>query len=284
VANSKPNNKNNKPPIWNYKNLEEKKFQKFFYFFFQHFNFRTKKTKRFKKNSEKDPFYNGRRALIEERHQKKLEMKQEISNQKFLEYAQQQHNGHESPNENYNNNYNNNLINDFSNQNNSSNRSTQRNSLSTLTLNNNNGYDTNRKTNNTISEDNKNVKKPTESVLNLLTKNLAANTIYEEDEDRYSSHHDPYLQNKNLFNGGNNNNNRLLTNRSNSSRDDIEYKNGFVPFMRTNEFLDPVHATSPIPPSRETSAIKRDREKARQVMPLIIFFRFKKASFIFLLI
>lgn len=95
-------------------------------------------------------------------------------------------------------------------------------------------------------------KPQTESILNLLTKNLAANPIYEEDEDMF-------LNNRNA----NDNYDLKLNNNSYSS---FGENRGFVPFMRTNEVLDPVHAGSPVPPSRETSAAKRDREKARQVI------------------
>jgi len=226
--NNKPpikNSTNQKPPIWNYKNLEGRNF---------------------KKNSEKDPFYTERKAFNEER--KRLEQKQEKNNQKFKDYIHQ-HQDQLDHQDNYSNENYDNQSNDFNQHQNvtTTNRSTtNRNSLSTLT---NDNYLNNNESNNT---------KKNESVLSLINKkNFATNTIYEDEEDRYSYKQTP----KNSVPNG-----KLLTNRSNSSRDDSDFnKNGFVPFMRTNEFLDPVHAKSPIPPSRESSAIKRDREKARQV-------------------
>jgi hypothetical protein len=103
-----------------------------------------------------------------------------------------------------------------------------------------------------------------ESVMKLISKNLASNPIYEEDEDLYI--------NKNVDNSeeaGKNEGLRNKINENNSNSSSIEdlfvANRGYVPFMRTNEILDPVHAASPIPPSRETSAIKKGREKARQV-------------------
>ena len=96
-----------------------------------------------------------------------------------------------------------------------------------------------------------------ESIMNLLQNhNLRNKPIYEEedeDDHRY---------------------NRTKTNtqrRLKQSRQQDDYNTGknsnmgFVPFMRTDEFLDPAHATSPCPPSRESTATKRDRDKARQV-------------------
>lgn len=112
-----------------------------------------------------------------------------------------------------------------------------------------------------------------ESMLNLLTKNLARNTIYEEDENEGMNHHHHH-QNQNHGQA-------FLTQQApirnpppppqqhqqpmSSNRSELENEFGFVPFMRTNEFLNPAHAGSPIPPSRESSAVKREREKARQV-------------------
>ncbi len=117
-----------------------------------------------------------------------------------------------------------------------------------------------------------------ESILNLLTKNLAKNTIYEEDENEQQP---TFEQNHNQRNTNqqqqqpnrNSNQQAMLSNRSdnqlnrsgnftgNLSPNDF----GFVPFLRTNEFLNPAHAGSPVPPSRESSAVKKDRERARQV-------------------
>lgn len=105
---------------------------------------------------------------------------------------------------------------------------------------------------------------PSESIMNLLTKNLAANPIYEEDEDKYLTTRNTNVNTEANLNYSNNNNNNLKSG-SNSSLEELHSGRGFVPFMRTNEILDPVHAGSPVPPSRESSAIKRNREKARQV-------------------
>ena len=113
-----------------------------------------------------------------------------------------------------------------------------------------------------------------ESIFNLLGKNLAANTIYEEDEDQ-TNHH----RQQNQRNQANNFNQNEPTQRNQSQVSNHQQQHnknvnsgledfsdtGFVPFMRTNEFLDPTHAGSPIPPSRESSAVKENREKARQV-------------------
>lgn len=92
-----------------------------------------------------------------------------------------------------------------------------------------------------------------ESIMNLLNKNLSKDPIYEQDEDLYL----------------NNNYSSNIVNLNIKDQDlmnaDENYSHGYVPFMRTNEILDPIHACSPVPPSRESSAIKRDREKARQV-------------------
>lgn len=94
--------------------------------------------------------------------------------------------------------------------------------------------------------------------MNLLNKNLTKNVIYEDDEDKYLK--------------PSRNQNRELNDHLRSSRDqnDMRVEDlggsplGFVPFMRTDEFLDPAHAGSPIPPSRESSAIKQERDKARK--------------------
>lgn len=91
-----------------------------------------------------------------------------------------------------------------------------------------------------------------ESILNLLSKNLANNPIYEEDEDLYLNDHHRI----------NKSDSKVIDNFYNNE-DNSNY--GFIPFMRTHEILDPIHAGSPVPPSRESSATKRDREKARQV-------------------
>jgi hypothetical protein len=92
-----------------------------------------------------------------------------------------------------------------------------------------------------------------------LTKNLAKNTIYEEDENLHESNNNTTQRQINQLN--------LNLNTANQSLNDL---NGFVPFMRTNEFLNPAHAGSPVPPSRESSAVKKERERARQVSISII--------------
>jgi hypothetical protein len=112
-----------------------------------------------------------------------------------------------------------------------------------------------------------------ESILNLLTKNLASNPIYEEDEDQYVNNNttnknngrreDP--QDLNEANNTNKNTNYLSKSNSSSIEDLLLSNRGYVPFMRTNDLLDPVHAGSPVPSSRESSAVKKSREKARQV-------------------
>ena len=183
-------------------------------------------------NSQKDPFYSEKK----ERQLKRLEQKQNIvdkNNSKFKEYISYQEESNQNRNQNDDYNY----------QNNAS----SRNSPSSMS---NQPITNSRKQSNNFE---KNKQQNNESVLGLLNKNLATNTIYEEDEDKANQFYKP-KQNRQEDN---------KSNMINSARSDFE--NGFVPFMRTNEFLDPVHATSPIPPSRETSAIKRDREKARQV-------------------
>jgi len=103
-----------------------------------------------------------------------------------------------------------------------------------------------------------------ESILNLLTKkNLSNNVIYEDDEDRYLRPVDNSERGRNQGQMG-------VSRFSRTEREDMRVEDmggspmGFVPFMRTDEFLDPAHAASPVPPSRESSAIKQDREKARQ--------------------
>ena len=99
------------------------------------------------------------------------------------------------------------------------------------------------------------ISKPhTESIMNLLNRNVAKNTIYEEDEDQY------------LRSNRNNGRHGMKTSgRSSPGFDDLGSPTGFVPFLRTHEVLDPAHSDSPVPPSRESSAVKRSRDKARQV-------------------
>lgn len=107
---------------------------------------------------------------------------------------------------------------------------------------------------------------PKESIMKLITKNLASNPIYEEEEDNFINNNveNPEGNAKNEINENINLSN--VYNSNSSSLEDLLLSNrGYVPFMRTNEILDPVHAASPIPPSRESSAIKRSRDKARKV-------------------
>ena len=94
--------------------------------------------------------------------------------------------------------------------------------------------------------------------------------IYEEDEDLYVNRNNLKHQNQNQ--NQNQNQKGSIKGFQPPKRMYLEEdvsgsvnNGGFVPFMRTNEFLDPAHAASPVPPSRESSAVKRDREKARQV-------------------
>lgn len=188
-------------------------------------NYKNRQGKKAVPNSMKDPHYKERVKSIEERRRKKMEYFQnqaEKNNEKYREYKQQrnyetyeeQSNVGDYP---YNNNNNNNRINN----------------------------------NSSMSQTSSSKQPHQESILNLLTKNLASNPIYEEDEDMYLK---------------NNNNKPSYAGARGSNSSLSELNSGFVPFMRTNEVLDPVHAGSPVPPSRETSAIKRDREKARQVL------------------
>ena len=199
-----------KKPIWNYKNLQGKKAMP---------------------NSMKDPHYSERAKLIEERRKRHTEHFQglvEKNSQKYNDFVQ----NHMSNNNDYDDN------DDFGMTNNKN----RNNSISSMSSASNNDREQK------IVGSGSNANKGQESILNLLTKNLAANTIYEEDEDLYNSRQ----KNK--------------TNRILSNLDDGDNSNfGFVPFMRTNEFLDPAHAASPVPPSRESSAVKKEREKARQV-------------------
>ncbi|CAF0907856.1 unnamed protein product [Brachionus calyciflorus] len=200
-------------PIWNYKNLKGRKVIK---------------------NSEKDPFYHERAQKAEERKRQRLEYYQNLSQkngQKYKEFTERKQQQNEPMRkDSYEDHLRDNRTSVVSSM---SNASTQ--------------YD-DRKPPRFASNSNK---QQTESIMNLLTKNLASNPIYEEDEDMFLKETKPK-----------GNYDLQLKNSSFSSFGDSN--RGFVPFMRTNEVLDPVHAGSPVPPSRESSAIKRDREKARQ--------------------
>lgn len=196
-------------------------------------------------NSMKDPFYNERAKFIEERRQKRLEFYQgqaEKNGQKYNEFVQRKQNQNQNQNQRAQQ-HDDNFSTDDYRDDYRTNRNSVMSSMSNTSNANSNQVDY-RKSN--LGNNNK----QTESILNLLTKNLASNPIYEEDEDLYLNN-----QNKNVHK-------RQV---NNSNLDDGYSNRGFVPFLRTNEVLDPVHAGSPIPPSRESTAVKRDREKARQV-------------------
>jgi hypothetical protein len=220
--------RNGEKPIWNYKNLEERKY---------------------KSNSMKDPFYAERTKIIEDRRQRQREA------------FSRQNNGTSNNNG------------DNSNNNRQNGQRATSPTMSVMSM-------------STRSEftNNNNQKKNSsggggggESILNLLTKNLAKNTIYEEDEDRSMMDLPPPAQDNHNRTHHNRNQQQqqqlLLSNRSDNNNNNNPNFNfelnpndfGFVPFLRTNEFLNPAHAGSPVPPSRENSAQKRERERARQV-------------------
>ena len=204
-------------------------------------------------NSQKDPFYQERKALAEERKQKRLELQQalvEKNNQKYNEYMQKKEE------DTY----------EYSNRN----QHRQSNASSSLSNMSNYNYHNNNNNNNNFEDTKVGVKPQNESIMNLLTKNLSKNIIYEDDEDKYlkaapqmDSQRNRKPQQPNKYDSQ-----MMMSNRNESSLriEDVGSPVGFVPFMRTNEFLDPAHAASPIPPSRESSAIKHDREKARKVL------------------
>jgi hypothetical protein len=99
-----------------------------------------------------------------------------------------------------------------------------------------------------------------ESIMNLLNnRNLRNKPIYEEDND--NDNDDLYNKNR----AKTNTQRRLKQSRQNDDDSGKNSNMGFVPFMRTDEFLDPAHAASPVPASRESTATNRNREKARQV-------------------
>jgi hypothetical protein len=238
-----------KPPIWNYKNLAGRKAVP---------------------NSQKDPFYHERAKFIEERRQRRLEYYQNLAKkngEKYNEYMQKQQKGQRSNNDD-----------DFTNDESMTSRNDQtasrrQSTASSMSISSNQTYQNDFKNN----SNNSGPSKPQqESIFNLLGKNLAANTIYEEDEENQTNHHRQNYQKHQATNFNSNVNEPTQRNQSQVSNQQNHIKNvnsrlddysdtGFVPFMRTNEFLDPTHAGSPIPPSRESSAVKENREKARQV-------------------
>ena len=241
----------NGKPIWNYKNMEGKTAVP---------------------NSQKDPFYNERAKFVEERRRRQLEHQQglvEKTNEKYNEFMSRQHKNSELNEDSFSN--------DSSSMSRGGNRGNRdevgRRQSTSSSMSNTSTY--------TSNNDYRSGNKPQqgESILNLLNKNLANNTIYEEDEDQFAAnpnmnrythrgnagggHLVPQQSNRQVSEPQKTNKN---SNSNNSSLDEAAFgQNGFVPFMRTNEFLDPKHAGSPVPPSRESSAVKRDREKARQV-------------------
>ena len=246
--------KNQKPPIWNYKNLAGRKAVP---------------------NSQKDPFYNERAKFVEERRQRRLEYYQNLAKKnsdKYNDYVQKQQKQQQR---------NNNNDDDFSNDGTASRTASRRQSTaSSMSIASNHTYSNDSKNNSHHNTSNGGgpLKPQQESIFNLLGKNLAANTIYEEDEDSYANPHRQLQNNGKKASITTSQQNHHPTPQMpqqqqqlfqspknvNSSLDD--YSNiGFVPFMRTNEFLDPTHAGSPVPPSRESSAVKENREKARQV-------------------
>jgi hypothetical protein len=230
-----------KPPIWNYKNLAAKKAMK---------------------NSEKDPFYHERAKFVEERRQKRLEYYQSLTKKnsdKYNEYVEK--NKRMQAGQSNDDDTSSTVDGTFS-----RNDNRRESTASSMSIASNQTYSNNNNNNNISSFS----KPQQESIFNLLGKNLAANTIYEEDEvsgDVYAKppHH---LQSNNNYNQSHRSQHvaaAAAPKNVNSSFDDYN-NSGFVPFMRTNEFLDPTHAESPIPPSRESSAIKQNRDKARQVL------------------
>ena len=209
-------------------------------------------------NSQKDPFYNEKKALIEERKQKRLEQHQamvEKNNQKYQEFVQKKkesENKRKPPVLKKQNNENSNQT-----ELNQRRQSIASSSMSTVSS---YPYQLN-------NEDMKiGQQKPQgESIMNLLTKNISNNVIYEDDEDRYLKPREPQRNiNKQSYDFEPVATARFSRNDHDLRVDDMGSPVGFVPFMRTNEFLDPAHAGSPVPPSRESSAVKQDREKARR--------------------
>ena len=226
-------------------------------------------------NSQKDPFYQERKALADERKQKRLELQQalvEKNNQKYNEYMQKKE---EDSYDSYANR-------------NQHRQSIASSSLSNMSNYNSNNYNTNNNNNNNFEDTKVGVKPQNESIMNLLTKNLSKNIIYEDDEDKYLKAPPPMDSQRNRKTHQPNKYDSqmmMMSNRNESSLriEDVGSPVGFVPFMRTNEFLDPAHAASPIPPSRESSAIKHDREKARKVfIPITLLFNiFEKLILVF---
>lgn len=209
-------------PIWNYKNMQGKKAVP---------------------NSQKDPFYAERKAFIEERRRRRQEMlhqQVEKNEEKFKNYMKDQQQQQQQ-----------NQMNDaLSVDDNMSEYSTSNRYANQRSMN-------NQQQQQQVSNRSESFKNQ-ESILNLLNRNLAKNTIYEEDEDAYLRKKSFASNNRDRRAENNYSPEIMLDELSTSPR-------GFVPFMRTNEFLDPAHSDSPVPPSRESSAVKRSRDKARQV-------------------
>ena len=225
----------------------------------------TKTTKVKLSNSEKDPHYAERKLIAEERKQKRLEQHQimvEKNNKKYQEFMEKK--DEETQKKNEANRPSHQQQSEFTDR-----LSNQRQSISS------NSTLSNYHPNSNYEDSKKGTKPQTESIMNLLTKNLANKNsiIYEDDEDRYlkpapNSHRQ--LQHikeppKQTYNEQPQSQ-RFLSNENDLRLEDIGGSPlGFVPFMRTDEFLNPAHAASPIPPSREASAVKNEREKARNV-------------------
>ena len=109
-------------------------------------------------------------------------------------------------------------------------------------------------------------------IMNLLNNHNLRNKAINEDNYNdydYNGDDDDGYGNHRRVNNKTNTQRRLKSQSKRNIDFDPSGKNsnmGFVPFLRTDEFLDPAHATSPVPPSRESTATKRDRDRARQVI------------------
>lgn len=222
-------------------------------------NYQNKQGRRALPNSMKDPFYAERAKFVEERRRKRLEYFNSISNQPNLAARTRGGGGQMAS------------------------QQSQRSDDSMMTATTNtttmmrkpNTFEAKRQmqassgtTTTKNSHENNYSAQQKESIMKLLTKNLAANPIMEEDEDLYINNNNNNRNTRGNDEDENTRNERPTNlNKSNSSsiEDMLMSNRGYVPFLRTNEILDPVHAGSPVPPSRESSAIKKGRDRARQV-------------------
>lgn len=240
-------------------------------------------------NSEKDPHYAERKALIEERKQKRLELHQamvEKNNQKFQEFLKQKEDAKPKRPTQALVEKKTNLHEQQSVQQHET-MQQRRTSIASSSMSTVDNYhlssvyeDPHKSRSSSTQQQNG------ESIMNLLNKNLTNNVIYEDEEDRYMRHgptNAPLTDYNNRGGQSNHNHGKQIrefdqppTSRYSRTDNDMRIEDigsplGFVPFMRTDEFLDPAHAASPVPPSRETSAIKNDREKARNVSFVVCF-------------